>query len=152
MKKERRGQVSVEYMIVLGFATFAITGIIGIAFYYINSTNDQMTSSHIENFGKTIINNAESIYFAGTPSKITVNPYLPKGVTDIDIVLDAQDNSYNLIISYSTSTGANVIGFKSNVPLVVKGDAISTYEGIKNIIIQFGTGADEEKIDIIEDN
>jgi uncharacterized protein (UPF0333 family) len=140
MKTKKRGQVSVEYMIVLGFATFAITGIIGLAFYYVNSTDDQMRSNHIQNFAKSIIDNAESVYYAGSPSKITITPYLPKGVSDISFKLDPGNSEYYLFITYSTSSGNNVISFKSNVPLLetsVSNPAISPSEGIKNIVIEF---------------
>jgi len=34
----------------------------------------------VESFGEQLINSAESVYFAGEPSKTVVSLYLPEGV------------------------------------------------------------------------
>jgi uncharacterized protein (UPF0333 family) len=143
MKTKRRGQVSVEYLIVLGFATFAITGIIGIAFYYINTTQDQMTANHVHNLANTILDNAESVYYAGSPSKMTITPYVPKGIEDIEFVQDPGNTEYYIRVTYFASTGQNIIAFKSDVPLDTT-SSISSTEGIKTVVIEFE--ADKIKI------
>jgi uncharacterized protein (UPF0333 family) len=152
MGTKKRGQISVEYLIVLGFATFAITGIIALAFYYINSTSDTMTSNHIKNFADSIISSSESVYFAGPPSKMTIQPYLPKGVKAIETIDDpVGSNKYYLVITYQTSSGENKIGFPSKVPLILTTaipgpERITTSEGIKNVVIGFDASNTKIKI------
>jgi len=136
MKTKRRGQISIEYLIVLGFATFAITAIVAIVFFYSNSVTDQIRLNHARNFGTNVIDNAESVYFSGEPSKATINPYLPKGIRNISINLDGTD--YRMFIEVQTNDGKNTLSFTSKVPLVTKDSSqFSMSEGIKNVVIEF---------------
>jgi len=107
----KRGQIGIEYLIVIGFVTFTVLAIFSIAIYYSNSIKDKIVSDQIENFASNLINSAESVFFAGEPSEITVDLFLPKGINDITI----QDK--NVIITSETSSGINKRIFESRVSL-----------------------------------
>jgi uncharacterized protein (UPF0333 family) len=135
MKKKKKGQVSMEYIILVGFISFIIIGTLVIAFYYSSGAKDRIRTNQIDNFAKKIISSSESVFYHGEPSKTTISVYLPEGVTDILIQND------RIYITYQASSGLEKISFKSNVPL---DGTISSSSGIKRIQIS----AQEEKVNL----
>ena len=126
----KKAQSSMEFLILMGFLTFVIIGILSVGYYYSNTINDRMKSSQINNFANKIISTAEIVFYAGEPFKLTISAYLPEGIEEIRII----DN--DLIITYSLTTGRNVISFSSEVPMIENVSAeLSSTSGIKNIII-----------------
>lgn len=124
---KKRGQAGIEYITIMGFVTLAIIAILGLGYFYSNLIKDQIRLNQVENFATQIINSAESVYFAGSPSETTVSLYLPERVTKIEISFN------NIIITTSTSSGENIKAFKSRVPLQ---GIISPGEGIKKLLIR----------------
>jgi len=124
---KKKGQAGIEYMIIVGFVTFAILSILTFALFYSDKIKDRVRLNQVENFATQLISSAESVFFSGEPSKTTINLYLPEGVDEISII----ENS--LVITTKTSSGKNIRAFKSNVPL--QGN-LSTGEGIKKIILE----------------
>lgn len=129
MKKKRhqKGQAGVEYMILVGFLTFAIMSVLVLAMLYSGQIRDKVKLNQVEIFATQLLNSAESVFFAGEPSKTTISLYLPEDVTEINIT------SNYLVISVHTSSGENRRAFKSNVP--IEGE-ISIGEGIKKLTLE----------------
>lgn len=125
--KEKRGQVGIEYMILIGFITFIIIGILTLSLFYSGKVKDEIKINQVENFAAQLINSAESVFFAGEPSKTTVRLYLPAGVTNLEI------NSSYLIITTTVSSGENKRAYKSRVPI---NGTISSGEGIKKLSLE----------------
>ena len=119
-------QISMEYIIILGFVMFVIIGILGVAFFYSGSIKDRVKVTQIGNFANKIVSSAESVYYYGEPSKATISVYLPDGVKDITIT----ENS--IFITTQLSSGLEKSAFSSKVP--IEGD-ITTTSGIKNIVV-----------------
>src|SRR3989344_1252201 len=124
---KKKGQIGIEYMIVVGFITFAIMSILTLAFFYSDKIKDQIKLNQIESFATQVVNSAESVFFAGEPSKTTINLYLPAGVDSIVL------NSDSLIITTRVTSGTNKRVFESKVPL---SGSISVTEGLKKIILE----------------
>lgn len=132
MERERinfnRGQVGIEYMLIVGFVTFAILSVLVIAVFYSDKIKDRVKVNQIEAFATQLLNSAESVFFAGEPSKSTVNLYLPSGVNDIDII------SNSLVINFSTSSPIDDLRvFESRVPIQ---GTITSGEGIKKLTLE----------------
>lgn len=130
MKKEvlkKKAQVGIEYMIIVGFVTFAIISILILAVVYSDKIKDRIRLNQVENFATQLLNSAESVYFAGEPSKSTIRLYLPEGVKEINIVSD------HIVLTTRTSSGDNIRAFKSRVPLQ---GTISATEGIKKLTLE----------------
>jgi len=123
IKEMKKGQAGVEYMIVIGFITFAVLSILSLSYFYSEAAKSKIRMNQIESFTAQLINSAESVFFAGEPSKVSVSLYLPDGVRKITI-----DNSE--IIVYA---GKDVRSFRSRVPL--QGN-ISSVEGVKSLSIE----------------
>ena len=124
--KKKRAQVSVEYLIIVGFVVAVLIGIISLAFFYSGTIKDRIKMTQINNFVNKIISTSESVFYAGEPSKATISVYLPENVKNIEILEDT------LFISVQTSSGLNKIGFPSNVPI---SGALYNNEGLKRVQI-----------------
>ena len=126
----KRAQSSMEFLILMGFLTFVIIGILGVGYYYSGTTNDRIKSSQVGSFVNKIISTSETVFYAGEPSKATISARLPEGIQDIEII------NNTVVITYYLATGQNKISFSSNVPIAEDSTAeISSDSGIKNLII-----------------
>ncbi|MFH1425574.1 MAG: hypothetical protein ABIG28_02475 [archaeon] len=133
MLNKKRGQISTEYLIIVGFITFAVLVTLGIAYFYTNSIKDGIKMNQIENFANELISTSESIFFAGEPSQLEITGYIPEGVNDIAIV------SKEVIFNITTSSGENIRSFPSRV--VIEG-TVSPSSGVK--VLQLT--AEEDKV------
>lgn len=124
--KRKRAQVGIEYMIILSFVSFAIMVVFSLAIFFSGQTKDQIRLNQIENFAIKVVNSAESVFFAGEPSKTTLLLNLPDGVNDITV------DSGGLIFRVNTISGENVRFFESRVPL---SGIIDKNEGTKKIVL-----------------
>jgi len=119
-----------ELLILMGFLTFVIIGILGIGYFYSNTISDRIKANQINNFAKKITSTAETVFYAGEPSKATVSVYLPENTQSIQII----DNT--VYIEYALTTGTNKVTYPSNVPIAQDSTAqITPTSGIKNIMI-----------------
>jgi len=125
--KRKKAQAGVEYMIILGFITFAITLVLVLAISYSGNIKDRVKLNQAENFATQLVNSAESVFFAGEPSKTTVRLYLPEGIQNIEIISDY------LVITMKVSTGENKRAYKSRVP--IQGN-IAIGEGIRKLSLE----------------
>jgi uncharacterized protein (UPF0333 family) len=119
-----KGQIAIEYLILAGFVTFILIGMLAVAFMYSNTIKDRIRLIQIENFANKVISTSESVFYSGSPSKATISIYLPEGVNQIEILEN------NLIVTAETSNGLTKTAFPSKVP--ISGN-LNSAQGIKNI-------------------
>ena len=124
---KKRAQVGVEYLLVVGFISFAIISILALSYFYSGQITDRIRLNQIEGFTSQLIGFCESVFFAGEPSMKTVRLYLPDGVKSIEI------NSNNIVITTAVSGGQNKRVYESKVPL--QGN-ITLTEGIKKLSLE----------------
>jgi len=130
----KRGQISVEYLIVVGFVTFIIISILAVALLYSSAISDRIRYNQISNFANKVISNAESVFFAGEPSKTTITAHLPGGVQSVTIV---EDNGISLLVFVvESSSGTSTTAFPSDVP--IEPGILSNSEGTKRLEIIAG--------------
>lgn len=132
----KKSQISMEYLIVVGFVTFIIVGVLVIASVYSGAIRDKIKMTQLSDFANKITSTAEYVFYAGQPSKATIVLYLPEGVSSIEITANS------IIFKIDTSSGVNTIGFLSKVPLT---GSIGSSQGLKRIQVQ----AQEEGVLII---
>lgn len=127
---KKRAQSSMEFLILTGFLTFVIIGILGIGYFYSGTINDRIKSGQIASFANKITSTSETVFYAGEPSKATISAHLPEGVEEIEFI------NNTIIITYHLTSGENKIGFSSSVPISENpASQISSNSGIKNIVI-----------------
>lgn len=122
----KKGQISTEYLILAGFVIFLVIGALVTGLFYSNQAKDRIKFNQLQNFANKIISTAESVYYAGEPSKATISVYLPSGVSGIEVLND------QIIFNITSQSGFDRVSFSSNVPL--EGD-ISSIDGVKNVVI-----------------
>jgi uncharacterized protein (UPF0333 family) len=123
---KKKGQVSIEYMLIFAFVTFVVLIILGVAFFYSSSIKDSIKVSQADNYANKIVSSSESVFYSGEPSKATISAYLPDSVENVDI----QEN--HIYIELRTSSGLNKMAFPSKVPI---SGSLSNVKGVKNIEI-----------------
>ncbi len=124
---ERKSQSSLEYIITVGFVTFVVISVIIIAYLYTGILRNRIRENQIESFANKLISSAESVFYAGEPSKKTVDIFLPAGVNSIAI------NNYILLMNYSAGAQNNVRAYDSKVNIT---GTINPGPGIKRLILE----------------
>jgi len=122
-----RGQSSLEYMILVGFVTLALSIILLASYFYINFSKDRIKETQVESFASKIISSSESVFFSGEPSQTTISLFLPAGIESINF------NEKEVEITYITSSGRNIRSFSSKVKI---SGIINPSEGTKILIIK----------------
>ncbi len=122
----KRGQISTEYLIIVGFVIFLVVSVLGLALYYSSSISDRIRFDQVNNFANKIVSSAETVFYSGEPSRVTINAYLPAGVSGISVL------SNGIVINVSTASGLNTVYFESKVPLT---GSLNKNEGVKKILI-----------------
>lgn len=115
MQRQKRGQISVEYLVIAGFVMALVIGVLGAGLVYSSKLQDTVNLNQLSTFANKITQSAESVYYSGEPSRVTITAYLPNGVSSIQIV------SNDLIFNVRTATGVNKMSYSSKVPLELSG-------------------------------
>ncbi|MFH1803147.1 MAG: hypothetical protein ABH864_06910 [archaeon] len=126
MINQKRGQISTEYIMVVSFVLFIVLSALGIAFTYSAQIKDTMKFNQIESFSTKVISQSESIFYAGEPSRTTLNAYLPEGINNITIM------EYFIVFNVSTSSGESITAYRSNVNLT---GSLSPNSGVKLVYL-----------------
>lgn len=137
MKIKSKSQISFEYLIIMGFVTFVIIGILGIALFYSGGIKDRIKITQMTDCANKIISTAESVFYSGYPSRATINCYLPEGIQNITI------DGNELVFKLQTSTGKPITSFTSNVQLY---GSIMATPGLKKIKLEDNING--ERVDI----
>jgi len=107
---KKRGQVSVEFALLIGFVTFLLIAIIGIAYNYSGMAGTQIRVNSMDKVGKKLGDTIDSICYLGQPSKATIQLTVPEGVVDAISISD---------------TGTNPTTYGIQFKVRIKGDAIT---------------------------
>ena len=119
-----------EFLILMGFLTFVIIGILGIGYFYSGTINDRIKSTQISNFVNKITSTSEVVFYSGEPSRATISVHLPEGISDIEIVNDT------IVVTYHLTSGQNKASFSSKVPIIeIPTKEISVGSGLKVLTI-----------------
>ena len=74
------GQVSVEYMLIIGFVTVITIPLIIIYQTFNEDSNTEINSAQVEQVAKKVVDTAESMYYLGEPSQTSIRVNIPNGV------------------------------------------------------------------------
>ena len=66
-----KSQVSVEYMIIMGFATLMTIPLLLIYYTYTSDSSDSVATSQALQIARNIVDSSESVYYLGKPSQTT---------------------------------------------------------------------------------
>lgn len=131
MKVKKRGQISIEYMAIIGIATIIAISLLAISNYYSRQIEETIDTNQIDKIAKDIVDTAESMYYFGEPSKTTIKVYIPKGVESITV------GPNELSFKVKTKGSVSDMFYLSSVTLQ---GSISTSYGFHDIIIEAKEG------------
>jgi hypothetical protein len=122
-----RAQVSVEYMILVGFLLVITIPLILVYNSQYKGTNEQIISNQAYQLGQKIVDTAESIYYLGQPSKTTLKIYIPNQIQNISI------GSNEIVFNVMVSGGIDQVVKVSSVPI---NGTIQSSSGIHYVMFQ----------------
>ncbi len=110
----KRGQASVEYIVIIGFAMLLLLPLIWIYQQESNHMKDDLIKNQVRHFSQQIVDNAETVYYMGKPTKTTLKVYVPYEVRKIVI-----NDTYNYIDCHTSladkHAGLTVLSVYSHV-------------------------------------
>jgi uncharacterized protein (UPF0333 family) len=81
----RKGQISMEYMLVVGFSLMLIVPIISIYGFERQSIANQVSIRQAYSIASKVTDASESVYYLGRPAKTTLKVYMPAGVDNATV-------------------------------------------------------------------
>jgi len=95
--RSNKSQSSVEYLMIIGIALFVFVPLAYVFYSYSQGTTEGIALSRITNIGNTIVNTAESVYYLGEPTRITIEESMPEGIKNLTIAYDPSDDVSELV-------------------------------------------------------
>ena len=114
--KRARAQVSLEFSIILGFATLMIIPTIIVFYTQIKETSDRFVIQQAGRVARQIADEAEKVYYNGVPSKSLLKVYIPRSVQSISIT----NNEVVLSLKISNSTSEIAAPCRVNISGSIK--------------------------------
>lgn len=75
-----KAQVSVEYMLIMGFITLMTIPLLIIYYTYTSSSSDSVATSQAMQIARKIVDSSESVYYLGKPSQTTLKLSFPSNI------------------------------------------------------------------------
>jgi len=122
----RKGQVSIEYLILTGFIVLAII-IPSIIFLYSvtnNSVHGKITHQKTVDLGQGLVNDAKQVYYLGLYSNKVVEYDVPRNVQNMYVVEITKDSNkyyyFGLVLADGKTTAK--FTFQSDIPIIAQSD------------------------------
>ncbi|MFH1331784.1 MAG: hypothetical protein ABIH63_00685 [archaeon] len=128
---KKRGQVSMEFMAIIGFITFIALTMLIISQFYQRQVATQVETNQVDHLARKIVESAESVYYLGEPSKTTITGNMPNNIESVDI------NTNEITFKVKVAGGTTDISYTSNVNLT---GSISPTPGLKRISVEAKCG------------
>jgi hypothetical protein len=143
-----KSQSTIEYLVIVALTLGVLVPAAYLFFSQSSESNARIVESQVNALGTRIIDNAESIYFSGEGSKVTLEIEVPEDVRDINITENRE-----LIFRVKTEAGESELIFFSSIDLisddctgnVCKLDTIAT-QGKNVVKIESVNNGDQVKI------
>lgn len=128
MSGKSRGQVSIEYMVIIGFVTIITIPLIIIYHTFVKDSREEISSNQILQLAKKIVDASESVYYHGEPSQTAIRVNVPDGITAVDL-----SYGYELVFKIQTGGGSSDIVQRSLVNIT---GSLPIDEGIYTITVK----------------
>ena len=111
-----KGQSSLEYLMIVAL-TFAIIVPTTYLFYnYSKESSQEITDAQIIQFGRTLVDTAESIFYSGQGSKTVLDMNVPEKIVSA-VIIDGKE----FVLNMSTPFGISEVVFFSSVNITAIG-------------------------------
>lgn len=117
----RKGQVSIEYILIMGVAFMLTVPLFAVFQAEQNRISDSITDAQIEKAGRVIADAANSVHYYGEPAKQTIRVYFPESIKQVTI------DGKSIIFLIDSTHGDYEWPISADVDLT---GSLGTYEGI----------------------
>lgn len=121
------GQVSVEYLSILGITLLLLAPLGVIVNEYLNYSDDQISEQQLVEISRTIVDTSQTVFFLGYPTKIKLKIYFPNHITSAQVL--------NHGISFLMKGSSSEKDFYEYSPVNLTGN-LTTNSGLHYVLIQ----------------
>ena len=111
---KKEAQISMEYMLLIGFVTVMTIHLIIIYFTFTQQSGDEIRSTQVLEISKKIVDAAESVYYLGEPSQTTLRVNIPSNIVDINL-------SSGKEIIFKIKTGSGIVDIVQSTSVNITG-------------------------------
>ncbi len=131
MKRTKRGQSSVEFLLIVSLALFLLIPALAVFTDFIQKTSGDVIVSHVEEIGNTMVANVQTVYFHGPGAMIVLDVNMPENVVNMTV-----ENDNFLIITVKIEGRTSDFLFYSDAPM--QANITSSYfsPGLKHMKIE----------------
>ena len=104
-----KSQVSVEYMLIMGFATLMTIPLLIIYYTYTSDSSDSVATGQALQIARKIVDSSESVYYLGKPSQTTLKLNFPDSIYSTNL------SSKEVVFKIKTRSGITDIVQVSSV-------------------------------------
>lgn len=126
-----KSQISVEYMMVMGFAALMTLPLLLIYYTYSSESSDSVATSQALQIARKIVDASESVYFLGKPSQTTLKLNFPDRIDSINLL------NREVVIKVKTKSGITDVVQVSSVNM---SGSLPTSQGIHIITVKAEDG------------
>jgi hypothetical protein len=106
----KKGQLSIEYLMILGLSMIVILGAVYIFYAYVQDASSDVVNSRINEIGTRILQQSESIHGIGKGTWIVIDINIPDELVESYIM-----NNSELVFVTSNTNGVSQSVFFSNI-------------------------------------
>ena len=126
-----KSQISVEYMLVMGFATLMTIPLLLIYYSYAADSSDMVAASQALQIARKIVDASETVYYIGKPSQTTLKLSFPDKINSTSL------SNYEVVFRMKTKDGITDIVQVSSVNITGN---LSKTQGLHLITIKADDG------------
>lgn len=122
-----KAQVAMEYLIIIGFVTIVTIPLVLIFQTHSQETREGITSTQIYHISKKVADGAETVFYLGEPSRLTIKSYFPENIDSITL------GSNEIVFKLKKKNGFDEIVVYT--PINITGN-LSTHQGVHYLNIE----------------
>lgn len=123
----QKAQVAMEYILIIGFALLIAIPLFLLFNFYTVEARNEVTINQADSIARKIVDSAETVYYLGEPSKITIKVYMPTNIENLTI------NDGN--VWFKIKIGEHPIDVVQSSEVNITGN-VSYKAGVKNINVE----------------
>lgn len=104
-----KSQISVEYMLIMGFAALMTIPLLLIYYSYTADSSDLVATSQALQIARKIVDTSETVYYIGKPSQTTLKLSFPDKISSTNL------SNYEVVFKIKTRSGITDIVQVSSV-------------------------------------
>ena len=121
-----KSQVSVEYLLIMGFAAIMVLPLFLIYYSYSSDSTESVATSQALQIARKIVDSSESVYYLGKPSQTTLKLNFPDDIQSTNL------SNYEVVFKIKIRQGVAEIVQVSNVNI---SGSLPTTQGIHIVTI-----------------